>query len=463
MSEQAASLERTAADAPKRSVFRTKIGFVLAAAGSAVGLGNVWRFPYFAATYGGGTFLFAYLVVIATFGLVLMTAEIALGRWTRLSPLGAFRKAHRKMAVVGVLAMLVPIVIFPYYSVIGGWVFRYSFTFLTGGASAAAEAGYFGAFTSGTWAPIFWLAAFIAVNGILVARGVQKGIEKINVVAMPIFIVMIVGLAVYALTLPGASEGLGHYLRPDFGSLSALTFIAATRQSFFSLSLAMGIMITYGSYLKKSTSIERSVIQIGIIDTGVSFVAGLLVIPAVVAFMGIGGLGQGAGLMFVTLPQVFASMPGGALIGALFFTLMGVAAITSGISLMEVPTATVMEKFGLSRPRAALIVAVGSVLLALPTTLGFGVWSGFQVAGMNMLGVMSFISDTALMPVVALGTVLLVGWVVGPRAIAAVVKEDGAPFRMEKLFTVMTKWVAPVLLLGLLVTAFLMAAGVIVL
>ncbi len=462
MSEQVLTQEQ-GAETGTRSVFRTKIGFVLAAAGSAVGLGNVWRFPYFAATYGGGTFLFAYLVVIATFGLVLMTAEISLGRWTRLSPLGAFNKAHPKFALIGVLAMLVPVVIFPYYSVIGGWVFRYAFTFLTGGAGAAAESGYFGAFTGGTWGPIFWLSAFIAVNAVLVARGVQKGIERINVIAMPVFIVMIVSLAIYALTLPGAAEGVGHYLLPDFGSLSVLTFIAAIRQAFFSLSLAMGIMITYGSYLKRSTSIEKSVLQIGLVDTGVSFVAGLLVIPSVVAFMGIGGLGQGAGLMFVTLPQVFASMPGGAVIGALFFTLMGVAAITSGISLMEVPVATVMERFGLSRGRSTLVVAVGSLLLALPTTLGFGIWSGFQVAGMNMLGVMSFISDTALMPVVALGTVILAGWVLGPKRIAAIVTEGGAPFRGEKLFTVMTKWVAPVLLVGLLVTAFLMAAGVITL
>ncbi|MDR2722335.1 MAG: sodium-dependent transporter [Cellulomonadaceae bacterium] len=454
----AATLDSVAAP---RSVFRTKLGFVLAAAGSAVGLGNVWRFPYFAATYGGGTFLFAYLLIAFVFGLTIMVTEIAIGRATGSSPLAAFGKISPKFKFVGVLALAVPAIIFPYYSVIGGWVGRYAFSFLTGGGAAAAEAGYFGSFISGVWSPIFWLAVFIAFCAFFVALGVQKGIEKINLVGMPVFIVMLIALAAYGLTLPGAMDGFLHYVRPDFSELSVNTFIAATRQIFFSLSLSMGVMITYGSYLKKQQSIEKSSLQIAGVDTGVSLVAGALVIPVVVAFMGVEGLGQGAGMLFVTIPQVFALIPGGGFVGALFFTLMFIAAATSGISLMEPTVAALMEKTNWTRKKAALLIAVGSFALAMPTTLGFGVWNHIRIGHLDMLGMMSFLTDTLLMPIVALLTAVMIGWVVGPKVIAAVVTDEGKRFRAEKVYTFVIKWIAPPALVAIFASSLLLAFGVI--
>jgi len=446
-----------------RGLFNSKIGFVLAAVGSAVGLGNVWRFPYFAATYGGGTFLFAYLLIALLFGTCLLVAEITIGRMTGAGPLQAFRKLDKRFAWVGMLALITPAIIFPFYSVIGGWVARYSFVFLTGGAAGAAETGAFAAFTSQTWSPILWLGIFIVMCAALLAQGIRKGVERINLVAMPVFIVMMMGLAIYTLTLPGAGEGVRHFLLPNFNELSLNTFIAATRQSFFSLSLAGGVMVAYGSYLKKDASIEKAAVQIAAFDTSASLIAGFLVIPAVVVVAGIDGLGQGAGLLFATLPAVFYAMPGGAVVGAIFFTLMLAAAVTSGISLMEVVVTTVTDRTRLSRPQAAWTVAVGSFLAALPVTLGMGMWSHVRLGGRDILGMMNFLTDTVFMPLVGLGTVLLIGWGIGPKRIIEAVEASGRKFRLAGLFTVLIKWVGPLLLSGLVVTSFLMAFGVITL
>jgi len=451
------------AAAAKRGLFNTKIGFVLAAVGSAVGLGNVWRFPYFAATYGGGTFLFAYLLVAIGFGTCLLIAEIAIGRMTGAGPMEAFRKLDKRFAWVGLLSLLTPAMIFPFYSVIGGWVARYAAVFLTGRGASVADPASFGAFSSQTWSPIIWLAVFIAACAALLSQGIRKGVERINLVAMPVFLVMMLGLAIYTLTLPGASEGLRHFLVPDFSELSANTFIAATRQSFFSLSLAGGIMVAYGSYLKKSTSVEKSAVQIALFDTSASIIAGLLVIPAVVVIAGIEGLGQGAGLLFATLPAVFDAMPGGAVVGAIFFTLMLAAAVTSGISLMEVVVTTVTDRTRLNRPQAAWTVAIGSFLVALPVTLGMGVWSHVRLGGRDILGMMNFVTDTVFMPLIGLGTVLLIGWGIGPKRIIAAVEASGHKFRLAGPFTVLIKWVGPVLLSGVVITSFLMAFGVITL
>jgi len=449
------------AAATKRGLFNTKIGFVLAAVGSAVGLGNVWRFPYFAATYGGGTFLFAYLLIALVFGTCLLIAEITIGRMTGSGPMQAFRSLDKRFAWVGLLALITPALIFPFYSVIGGWVTRYAFVFLTGGAAGAAEAGAFPAFSSQTWAPIAWLGLFIVMCAVLLSQGIRRGVERFNLVAMPIFLVMMLGLAVYTMTLPGAGEGLRHFLVPNFNELSLNTFIAALRQSFFSLSLAGGVMVSYGSYLKKSANIEKSAVQIAIFDTSASLVAGLLVIPAVVVVAGIEGLGQGAGLLFATLPAVFYAMPGGTVVGAVFFTLMLAAAVTSGISLMEVVVTTVTDRTRLTRPQAAWVTALYSFVVALPVTLGMGVWSHVRVGGRDILGMMNFFTDTVFMPLVGLGTVLLIGWGIGPKRIIAAVEASGHKFRLAGLFSVLIKWVGPVLLSGLVVTSFLMAFGVI--
>ena len=323
----------------KRSSFTGKIGFVLAAAGSAVGLGNIWRFPYLAAKYGGGIFLLVYLLLAVTFGFSLMCAEIAIGRKTGQSAIGAFATLNKKYKFIGVMASAVPIIILPYYSVIGGWVTKYLAVFLSGGAHAAAGDEYFGNFIAQPFEPIGWFLLFIGLTALVVLFGVEKGVEKVSKVMMPVLVFLTIAIAIYSMTMPGAMDGVIYYIKPDFTKFSATTVLAAMGQLFYSMSLAMGIMITYGSYMKKDVSVESSVHQIEIFDTGIAFLAGLMVIPAVFSFSGgdEAALGKGPGLMFVTLPKVFDSIEGiaGTIIGALFFLLVLFAALTSSISLME--------------------------------------------------------------------------------------------------------------------------------
>ena len=330
-----------------RSGFSGKLGFVLAAAGSAVGLGNIWRFPYLAAKYGGGMFLLVYILLAITFGFTLMVAEIALGRKSQLSAVSAFPKLNRKFTFLGYLASFVPIIILPYYSVIGGWVTKYLVTFCSGNMSAAAQDGYFNSFISSTGEPIFYFAIFLALTATIVLLGVEKGIEKVSKFLMPVLVVLSIGVAVYSACLPGAMEGVIYYLKPDFSNFSVTTVLAAMGQLFYSMSLAMGIMITYGSYMKKDVNIESATRQISLFDTGIAFFAGLMIIPAVFSFSGgdQSALGQGPGLMFVTLPKVFETFPGGTYIGALFFILVLLAALTSSISLMETVVSIFIDKY----------------------------------------------------------------------------------------------------------------------
>ena len=296
----------------QRSSFTGKIGFVLAAAGSAVGLGNIWRFPYLAAKYGGGIFLLVYVVLALTFGFTLMIAEIAIGRKTGLSAIGAFKALDRRFSFVGWIAAVIPAIILPYYSVIGGWVLKYIFGFATGAGREMANGNYFGSYIGKTGEPLIWFGIFIAITAVIVFLGVEKGIEKVSKLMMPVLVLLIAFVAVYSLcTMDGAGVGVKYYLKPDFGSFSIMTVVAAMGQLFYSMSLAMGIMITFGSYMKKEVDIEKSVHQIEIFDTGVAILAGLMIIPAVVAFAGgdVSQVNKGAGLMFITLPQVFQKMP----------------------------------------------------------------------------------------------------------------------------------------------------------
>lgn len=270
----------------QRSNFSSKIGFVLAAAGSAVGLGNLWRFPYLAAQYGGGTFLFVYLILAVTFGFTLMIAEVAIGRKTGLSAIGAFKQLDKRFGFLGVLASLIPIIIFPYYSVIGGWVIKYFAVFVSGDMSAAAQDNYFSSFIGSTTEPIGWFFLFIAFTSIVVLLGVEKGIEAVSKFMMPVLVLLSVGIAIYGLTIDGAMDGFIYYIKPSMENFSAKTVIAAMGQLFYSMSLAMGIMVTYGSYMKKDNNMESSVRQIEIFDTGIAFLAGLMIIPGVFAFSG---------------------------------------------------------------------------------------------------------------------------------------------------------------------------------
>ena len=445
-----------------RSSFSGKLGFVLAAAGSAVGLGNIWRFPYLAAKYGGGIFLLVYIVLALTFGYALMTAEIALGRKTGLSAIGAFKKLNSKFAFVGWLAALVPVIILPYYSVIGGWVMKYLAAFVTGGGHAAAADTYFGGFISNATDPVIWFIAFLGITALVVLFGVEKGIEKVSKFMMPILILLSIGIAIYSLTMPGALDGVKYYLLPDFSKFSATTVLAAMGQLFYSMSLAMGIMITYGSYMKKDVNLESSVKQIEIFDTGVAFLAGLMIIPAVFSFSGgtPEALGKGPSLMFVTLPKVFETMAGGQIIGAAFFVLVLFAALTSSISLFETVLSFICDRTKLGRKMACLIVFVGSVVIGLLSTFGYSIWSDVTVFGMQFLDFFDFISNSVLMPVVAFLTCIFVGYVVKIKAITDEI-ELSAKAKKRTLLTVMIKYFAPICIVLILISSVLDVLGIV--
>ena len=447
----------------KKNGFTGKIGFVLAAAGSAVGLGNIWRFPYLAAKYGGGIFLLTYILLAVTFGFSLMIAEIAIGRKTGKSALGAFGALDKRFSFAGVIAVLIPAIILPYYSVIGGWVTKYFATYLTGGGSDASSNSYFGDFTSKVGEPIVWFILFIGVSIFVVIFGVQKGIEKVSKIMMPVLVVLSVGIAAYVCFMPGAREGVIYYIKPDFSNFSFMTVISAMGQLFYSMSLAMGIMITYGSYMKKEVSLESSVRQIELFDTGIAFLAGLMIIPAVFAFSrgDEQALGKGPSLMFITLPKVFDSFKGGHILGAVFFLLVLLAALTSSISLAETIVAPIQEKFGISRTKACLIVLAGCVIIGLPSTLGFGLWSDIKPLGMDILSFFDFVSNSIIMPILAFITCIFVGYVIKPEAIGQEVEEGGFKFKSRKLFYVMIKYVAPVFILLILVSSVLDGLGIV--
>ncbi len=447
-----------------RSNFTSRIGFILSAAGSAVGLGNIWRFPYLAAQYGGGTFLLCYIILAVTFGFALMTAEIALGRKTGLSAIGAFSALNKRYRFVGVLVTLVPVIIFPYYSVIGGWVIKYFFTFLTGGVSAAAEDTYFTGFISGVSEPIVWFVIFTAIAAAVVICGVEKGIEKVSKVMMPLLVVLTVGISLYVLTIDGAMEGVKYYVLPHMSDFSLKTLLSSMGQLFYSMSLAMGIMITYGSYMSKSTNLESSVRQIEIFDTGIAFFAGLMIVPAVFAFSGgdPSALKAGPGLMFITLPKVFASIRFGGFLGTVFFVLVFFAAITSAISLMETIVSILMDFFHWSRRKTSILVFIYSLLMGVPSSLGFGIWDFVKPLGMSILDAWDFISNSILMPIVALLTCFFAGFVIKPKAIIDEACAEGADFKGKHLFTVVIKWVAPVILVAILISSILNALGIFV-
>ena len=444
-----------------RSNFSGKIGFVLAAAGSAVGLGNIWRFPYLAAKYGGGIFLLVYIILAVTFGYALMTAEISLGRKTGLSAIGAFKKLNKKFSFVGWLAALVPIIILPYYSVIGGWVTKYLAAFITGGGHAAAADSYFGGFITSTGEPVIWFLAFIGITALIVLFGVEKGIEKVSKIMMPVLVVLSVGIAIYGLTIPGALDGVKYYLLPDFSKFSATTVLAAMGQLFYSMSLAMGIMITYGSYMKKDVNIESSVKQIEIFDTGIALLAGLMIIPAVFSFSGgtPEALGKGPSLMFATLPKVFDTMTGGQIVGAAFFVLVLFAALTSSISLFETVLSFVCDKTKVGRKSACLIVFIGSAVIGLLSCFGYSIWADVKVFGMQFLDFFDFISNSVLMPIVAFLTCIFIGYIVKVKTITDEI-EISARAKKRTLLTVMIKYIAPIFIVLILASSVLDVLGI---
>ena len=443
----------------QRSNFSSKIGFVLAAAGSAVGLGNIWRFPYLAARYGGGTFLLVYLILAVTFGFSLMIAETAIGRKTGLSAIEAYKKLDKRFAFVGWLTALVPTFILPYYSVIGGWVIKYFATFASGNVEASADTNYFLSFIASPTEPLAWFAVFVLLTAFIVLGGVQKGIENVSKLMMPVLVVLTLIVSAFVIMQDGAMQGVIYYLKPNMKDFSAKTLLAAATQMFYSMSLAMGIMVTYGSYMKKENSLESSVRQIELFDTGIAFLAGLMVIPAVFAYSGPEDLNAGAGLMFITLPKVFNSMPMGGLLGTLFFVLVFFAALTSSISLMETVVSIVRDKTGLERTPACVLVTLFTLVVGIPSSLGHGVWSHIMPLGMSILDAFDFVTNSVMMPIIAIFTCVLVGFIIKPKTIIDEVKVTDGTFKSEKLFTVMIKWVCPIFLTVILACSILTALG----
>ena len=460
----------------KRSTFTGQLGFVLAAAGSAVGLGNIWRFPYLAAKDGGGLFLMTYLILALTFGFTLLITEIAIGRKTGCSPLTAYKAIHPKMGWVGVLATLIPVLILPYYSAIGGWVLKYLAAYLTGGGMAATADNYFTGFITNPVTPIFWLAIFLGATVFVVYKGVDKGIERFSTTLMPILLILILGIAVFSLFLRHTDasgitrtglEGLKIYLIPDFEGMTLQKFMVvltdAMGQLFYSISVAMGILIAYGSYVSKDTDLNKSANHIEFFDTLVAFLAGMMIIPAVYTFMGHEGMSaSGPALMFVALPKVFGEMGSvlGTLVGTLFFVMVAFAALTSSISILEAIVSSAMDKFGWDRKKAvllcsALILAMGVLVCMGYNTLYFEAVLPNTPAGKNaqILDILDYISNYILMPVVSITTCLFIGWIVKPTTVIDELTLGGYKFGREKMYVVMIKYITPVLLLILLLQA----------
>ena len=458
----------------KRNTFSSSIGFVLAAAGSAVGLGNIWRFPYLAAKNGGGLFLVVYIILALTFGFTLLVSEVAIGRKTKQSCLTAYGKINKKWGWLGGFASVVPFLIFPYYCVIGGWVLKYCVVFITGQGLDAADGSFFGNFISHPYEPIIYFVIFLAATCLVVYRGVNKGIEALSKVLMPALLVLIIGIAVYSLTISGgdASEGRTGldgflvYVVPNFEGMTVGGFIHvvmdAMGQLFYSISVAMGIMVAYGSYCKDGNNLMKSVNQIEIFDTIVAFLAGVMIIPAVYVFLGQSGLeNAGPGLMFVALPQVFAQMGiAGRIFGSVFFLMVLFAALTSSVSILEAVASGIIDKAKVSRKKATLIESGIGLLLGLVVCFGYTFWL-FTIklpngANAQILDIFDYLSNNILMPIVAIGTCILIGWVAKPKYVIDEVTKNGERFFRKTLYVVMVKVIAPLLLFVL----FLSSLGV---
>lgn len=459
----------------ERSSFSGSIGFVLAAAGSAVGLGNIWRFPYVVAKDGGGIFLLVYMLLLVTIGFALLLTEIAIGRKTKQGPLTAYSHILPKWKFLGFFAWLVPCIILPYYCVIGGWVIKYLTVFLTGQGSVAAQDGYFGGFITAQISPIIFFVLFLGATMFVIIAGVNKGIEKFSSILMPILVIMVIGIAFFALTLKHTDasgvtrtglQGAAYYLIPNFSNLTLKSFgtilMDACGQMFYSLSIAMGIMVAYGSYVREDTSLIGSINQIQIFDTGIALMAGMMIIPTVYTFMGEeGASAAGPGLMFVSLPKVFDAMGTvGGIIGAVFFIMVLFAALTSSISIMEAIVSSFHDKFKWSRTKAAVVTGVISFVVGLIVCLGYNVFY-FEYTLPNgavaqVLDILDYVSNALLMPIVALLTCVMIGWVAGIDVIREEVTKNGVKFSREGLYVVMIRFVAPVMLLIL----FLQACGI---
>lgn len=458
----------------KSNHFSGQLGFVLAAAGSAVGVGNLWRFPYLAAKDGGGLFLIIYFVLVITFGFTLLTSDIAIGRRTKKSAIGAYTQMRPKWKFLGVLTFLVPVLIMTYYAVIGGWITKYAVVYLTGQSEAAAGDGYFTSFITSPVSPVIFALLFMGVTAVIVYNGVEDGIEKVSKWMMPVLLVLVVVISVYSLTLKHTDasgvtrtgwQGFIYYLTPDLEGLTVQRFLQilldAMSQLFFSLSVSMGIMITYGSYVKPEVNLNKAVNQIEIFDTGVAFLAGAMIIPAVFVFSGTEGMGAGPSLMFVSLPKVFNAMgKAGIVVGILFFVTAIFATLSSCISVLESITANCMEIFHSGRKKTVLVLSVIYLAASAVITLGYSIFY-FEVKLPNgstgqLLDIMDYISNSVMMPFIAFLSTILIGWVVSPDYVIDEMERSGHTFHRKHLYRIMIRYISPVLMFIL----FLQSTGV---
>lgn len=458
----------------KTNHFSGQVGFVLAAAGSAVGVGNLWRFPYLAAKDGGGLFLLVYLALVLTFGFTLLTSDIAIGRRTKKSAIGAYTEMHPRWRFLGILTFLVPVLIMTYYAVIGGWITKYAVSYLTGQAAAAAQDNYFTSFISSPVSPVVFALLFMGVTAFIVYNGVQDGIERVSRYMMPVLLVLVVVIAGYSLTLRHTDasgqmrtgmEGFVYYLTPHLEGLTVSRFLQilldAMSQLFFSLSVSMGIMITYGSYVKPDVNLNRAVNQIEFFDTGVALLAGAMIIPAVYVFSGVEGMGAGPSLMFVSLPKVFNAMgAAGVVVGVLFFVAAIFATLTSCISVLESIVANCMEILHTNRKKTVLVLSGVYLAASAVIALGYSIFY-FEVKLPNgstgqLLDIMDYVSNSVMMPLIALLSTILIGWVVGPDYVVEEMEKGGARFTRKKIYRVMIRYVAPVMMLVL----FLQSTGI---
>lgn len=441
----------------KRSSFSGKIGFVLAAAGASVGLGNIWRFPYLAAKYGGGIFLLAYIILALTFGYTMIMAETALGRMTKKSPVGAFGAFGHTWTFRfgGWINAIIPMLIVPYYSTIGGWVIKYMFEYIRGNGTELAVDGYFTNFISGGFSVEIWFLVFALVTLAIIYAGVENGIERVSKFMMPVLVVLAVIIAIYSMTREGALEGVKYFLVPEFENFSWMTVVSAMGQMFYSLSIAMGILITFGSYMKKEVSIESATKNVEIFDTAIAVMAGLMIIPAVFAFSGGNPemLQAGPSLMFITIPKVLDSMGFGTVMGILFFVLVFFAALTSAIALTESAVATFEDELKWSRSKAAVIVGLIIIILGTLSSLGYGPLAFIEIIGMSFLDFFDFLTNSVMMPIAALMTCLLVVRVIEIQRIAEEVEKDGASFKRKKIFNFMIKYLCPIFVVIILVSS----------
>ena len=449
----------------KRSAFSGKIGFVLSAAGASVGLGNIWRFPYLAAKYGGGIFLLVYIVLAVTFGYTMIVAETALGRMTHKSPVGAFGAFGKKggLRFGGWINAVIPILIVPYYSVIGGWVIRYLSEYISGHGSELSQDGYFSNFiSSGLSAEVCFLI-FTAFTLAIIFAGVRNGVERVSKVMMPVLVVLSVVIAGYSVTRPGALAGVRYFLVPNVANFSWMTVVTAMGQMFYSLSIAMGILVTFGSYMKKETSIEDSTRNVEIFDTAIAIMAGLMIIPAVFAFSGgdPNTLQAGPSLMFITIPKVFASMGLGTAVGILFFVLVLFAAVTSSIALTESAVSTFEDELHWNRKKSTVVIGIIMLALGTLSSLGYGPLDAVKILGMQFLDFFDFLTNSVMMPIAAIATCLLVSRVIGVDRIEEEMTQEGGTFRRKKIFVMMIKYLCPVFAAIILISSVMNAFGLI--